>query len=62
MSKRLICMDLNYIEQLIFAVSFHSLDGIPIGIASSAIGLEICGITPVIKRRKSLFKKKSMIK
>ena len=48
----------NYIEQFLILVSaitgcvsisaFASLVGIPIGIASSAIGLNICAITAVI--------------
>ena len=52
------CMASNYIEQFLILVSaitgcvsisaFASLVGIPIGIASSAIGLNICAITAVI--------------
>ena len=37
--------------------AFASLVGIPIGIASSAIGLKICAITAVITRDKSIIKK-----
>ena len=49
------CRVLNYIEHLLIVTStitgcvsvsgFASLAGIPIGIASSTIGLEICVIT-----------------
>ena len=65
---------LNYIERLHILVStnsgwdstsaFASLIGIPIGIASSAIGLKICAITVVIKRYRPIIKKreKTMIK
>ena len=50
-----VCRVLNYIEQLLIAIStitgcvstsaFASLVGIPIGIAISAKGLKICAIT-----------------
>ena len=67
------CTILNYIEHSIILTStitgyisistFASLLGIPIGITSSAIGLQICAITAGIKNRKSIIKKKrSMIK
>ena len=59
----------NYIEHLlIFATTitgcisisaFASLLGIPIGITSSAIGLNICPITAGIKKYKSIIKKKN---
>ena len=38
--------------------AFPSLVGIPIGIASSTIGLKICVITAAIKKCKSIIKKK----
>ena len=38
--------------------AFASLVGIPIGIASSTIGIQICVITAGIKRYKSIIKKK----
>ena len=38
--------------------AFASLVGIPIGIASSAIGLKICAITAGIRNYKSVIKKK----
>ena len=38
--------------------AFASLVGIPIGIASSAIGLKICAITAGIRNYKSIIKKK----
>ena len=38
--------------------AFASLVGIPIGIASSTIGIKICVITAGIKRYKSIIKKK----
>ena len=39
--------------------AFASLGGIPIGIASSRVGLKICVVTPGIKKYKSIIKKKS---
>ena len=58
----------NYIENFLILAStvtgcvymsaFASLVGIPAGIASSARGIKICAITAVIKKRKSIFKKK----
>ena len=61
------CIMLNYIEHLfilvfavtgcIFISAFASLLGIPIGIESSAIGLETCAITAVIKKYKSMIEK-----
>ena len=54
-----ICKTLNYIEQFLISASmitkcvsisaFASLIGIPMGIMSSAIGLQICTITSEIK-------------
>ena len=42
-----------------FSIStFASLVSIPIGIASSTIGLTICAITLAIKKYKSIIKKK----
>ena len=41
-----------------FYLYFGSLVGIPIGITSSAVGLRICVITVVIKKYKSIIKKK----
>ena len=59
---------LNYIEHFLILGStitgcvsisaFASLVGIPIGIASSTIGLKICVITAGIKKYKSIIKKK----
>ena len=53
-------MALNYIEHLLILASavtglasisaFAYLDGIPTGIASSAVGLKDCGITAAIKK------------
>ena len=69
-----ICRVLNYIEHSLIAIStvtgcvcisdFASLVEIPIGIASSTIGLKTCVITEAIKKYKSIFFKKgrSMIK
>ena len=61
-----VCTTSNYIEHfLIFASTitgcvsisaFASLVGIPVGITSSAIGLEICAITSGIKKLKSIIK------
>ena len=63
-----VCTTLNYIEHFLILAStitgcvsisaFASLVGIPIGITSSAIGLEICAITAGIKKYKSIIKKK----
>ena len=63
-----VCKVLNYIEHLLIIIStitgcvsisaFASLVGIPIGIASSTIGLKICVITAGIKKYKSIIKKK----
>ena len=63
-----ICRVLIYIEYIlvlistvtrcVFIADFASLVGISVGIASSAIGLKICGITAVIKKYKSIIKKK----
>ena len=68
-SKKKACTTQNYIEHLlIFATiitgcisisAFASLLGIPIGITSSAIGLNICPITAGIKKYKSIIKKKN---
>ena len=41
----------------VFISAFASLLGIPIGIESSAIGLETCAITAVIKKYKSIIEK-----
>ena len=59
---------LNYIEHFLILAStitgcisvstFSSLIGIPIGITSSAIGLNIFVITAGIKKNKSIIKKK----
>ena len=59
--------DLNYFEHLpvfVSAVSscvsifaFALLVGVPVGIASFAIGLRICTITAGIKKYKSIIKK-----
>ena len=69
-----VCTTLNYIEHFLiltsaFTVSisvsaFASLIGIPLGITSSEIGLQIFVIAAGIKKYKSIIKKnkKSMIK
>ena len=59
-----VCTNLNYIEHFLILGStitgcvsifgFASLLGITIGITSSAISLEICAITAVIKKYKSI--------
>ena len=41
-----------------FTVSFASLVGIPLGIASSAVGLKICVMTAAIKQFNWIIKKK----
>ena len=63
-----VCTTLNYIERSLILAStntgcvsisaFASLIGISIRITSSAIGLKICAITAVIKKYKSMIKKK----
>ena len=70
MSKKhkIICTTLNHIEHFLILVStitrctsvsaFYSLNGIPIGITSFAIGLRIYAITVGIKKYKSIIKKK----
>ena len=62
------CGVLIYTEQLLILVStvtrcvpipaFASLVGIPVGITSSAVGLNICLVTARIKKYKSIIKKK----
>ena len=47
----------NWLEIKILSV-FASLVGIPIGIASSGIGLKICATALGIKKYKSIIKKK----
>ena len=66
--QKKICTTLIYIEHflnLAFTITgcisistFASFLGIPIGIASLAIGLKICAITAGIKKYKSIIKKK----
>ena len=63
-----VCTTPNYIKHFLILgstitgcasiSSFASLVGSPIGITSSAIGLEICAITAVIKKYKSITKEK----
>ena len=63
-----VCRTLNYFEHFlvfVFPVSgcvsifaFVSLVGVPVGIASSPLGLKICAITAEIKECKSIIKKK----
>ena len=63
-----VCRALTYFNYFLVFVSFVSgcvsisafvsLVGFPIGITSSAVGLKICGITPGIKKYKSIIKKK----
>ena len=63
-----VCTALNYIEHVLILAStitgclsvstFTSLDGIPIGITSSAIELQICAITAAIKTYKPVIKRK----
>ena len=59
-NKKRFTQCLNYIERLLILVStitacvsissFASLVGIPLGIASSAVGLKICVMTAAIKQ------------
>ena len=62
------CKYLNYVENLLILSStitgcvsisaLVSLVCVPVGIMSSAIGIEICAITAGIKNYKSIIKKK----
>ena len=62
------CKYLNYAEHLIILVStvtgcvsisaFASLVWVPVGITSSAIGIQICRFTVAIKKYKSIIKTK----
>ena len=67
------CKYLNYVEQVLILVStvtgcvsisaFASLVCVPVGITSSVVGVNICGITAGIKKYKLVIKKRrSMIK
>ena len=63
-----VCAALNYIEQFLNLASaftgcisisvFRSSLGIFIGVTSSAVGVNICAITPGIKKYQSIIKKK----
>ena len=63
-----ICKYLNYVLHLLILVStgtgcvsisaFASLVCVPVGITSSAVGINICAITAGIKKYKSIIKKK----
>ena len=69
-----VCKFSNYTERLLLLASvvtgyvsisaFASLFGILVGSVSSALGIKICATTAVIKKYKSIIKKKekSMIK
>ena len=46
------------ITECLSIFAFFSLLGVPIGIASSAMGLKICAITSGVKRHSSIIKKK----
>ena len=62
------CKYLNYVENLFILAwtvtgwvsisAFASLVDIPVGITSSAVGINICAITAEIKKYKSMIKKK----
>ena len=62
------CKYLNYVENFLTLAStvtgcisisaFASLICIPVGITSSAVGINICAITAEIKKYKSIIKKK----
>ena len=63
-----VCTTLNYIEDILILASiitrcisisaFTSLISVPIGIPSSAFGLNICAMTAGSKKYKSIIKKK----
>ena len=62
------CKYLSYVEHLLVLAStvtvcisisaFVSLVCVPVGITSSAVGINICAIIPGIKKYKSIIKKK----
>ena len=62
------CKYFNYVEHLLTLTStvtccvsifaFASLVCVPVGITSSAVGLQICAINAGIKKYKSMIKKK----
>ena len=49
---------ISTITECVFISAFASLVGIPIGMASSTIGLKLCVITATIKNYTSIIKKK----
>ena len=63
-----VCTILNYTEHFLILAStitgcilisvFASIMGIPVGITSSAIGLNVCAVAAGIKKYKSIIKKK----
>ena len=63
-----VCTILNYTEHFLILAStitgcilisvFASIMGIPIGITSSAIGLNVCAVAAGIKKYKWIIKKK----
>ena len=62
------CKYLNYVEHLLILVStvtgcisisaFASLVCVPVGITSSAVGIQICAVAARIEKYKSIKKKK----
>ena len=52
-----VCTALNYIDHFLILVSTITVC-VPIGITSSATGLQICAITAGIKKYESIIKKK----
>ena len=52
-----VCTALNYIDHFLILVSTTTVC-VPIGITSSATGLQICAITAGIKKYESIIKKK----
>ena len=52
------CKKNDKIMYKFFKDEFTSLVGAPVGIASSAVGLKVCAIIAVIKKYKSIIKKK----
>ena len=63
-----VCAALNYVEHFLilastitrcfFIFAFHSLIGIPIGVTSSALRLNVCAIAAGIKKCQPIIKKK----
>ena len=66
--QKKMCKALNYFKHFLVSISvvsgcvsvstFALLFGVPVGITISVVGMEICAITAIIKRYKSIINKK----